>query len=152
MPYPYNVENINKRAIADPAGFALECEAIFNRKVAEAAAMISEHAVTADSHVVFLSGPSGSGKTTTAQKICDSLENLGIHAHTLSLDKYYVALDPETAPRTEEGDYDLESPYCLDLELLNTHFHMLERGEEAIIPHFNFEIQKRDPTMESRSS
>ena len=148
MPYPYNIDKINRRAAHDPIGFARECEAIFNRKVEEAAAMIFEHAVTADSHVVFLSGPSGSGKTTTAQKICDALEHLGIHAHTLSLDKYYLSPDPEIVPRTKEGDFDLESPYCLDLELLNAHFHMLERGEEVLIPHFNFEIQARDPSME----
>ena len=35
LPYPYNIENINKRAKSDPIGFACECEAIFNRKMAE---------------------------------------------------------------------------------------------------------------------
>ena len=110
MPYPYNITVINRRAFEDPAGFARECEAIFNRKVAESAAMIAERAVAADSHVVFLSGPSGSGKTTTAQKICSSLENLGVRAHTISLDCYYKTPDPLTSPLTEDGEYDLESP------------------------------------------
>ena len=145
MPYPYSIAAINKRAAVDPEGFARECEAIFNRKVDETAATVAEHADAVKSHVVFLSGPSGSGKTTTAQKICDSLEHLGIHARTLSLDKYYLTPDPKTVPRTEEGAYDLESPFCLDLKLLNTHFHMLDRGEEVIIPHFNFATQSRDP-------
>lgn len=145
MPYPYNITNINRRAFEDSKGFARECEAIFNRKVAEAAAMIAERATAADSHVVFLSGPSGSGKTTTARKICDSLENLGMHAHTISLDEYYNSPNPETSPKTESGEYDLESPYCLDLKLLNDHFRLLEEGAEVLIPHFNFEVQKRDP-------
>ena len=147
MPYPYLIDNINRRIASDPAEFAHECEAIFNRKVAETAAAIYEQTMAVGSHVVLLSGPSGSGKTTTAQKICDALENLGVHAHTVSLDKYFVTFNPETAPRTEDGELDRESPLCLDIDLLNTHFHLLELGEEVIIPHFNFCIQARDPSM-----
>jgi uridine kinase len=142
MPYPYNLETINARAAEDPQGFARECEAIFNRKVAETAAMIAERSGT--SCVVFLSGPSGSGKTTTAKKLCDVLEALGVCAETVSIDKYYMPINPETAPRTEDGEIDLESPYCLDLELLEAHFEMLENGMEVIVPHFNFKKQSRD--------
>jgi len=146
MPYPYSIETINKRATDDPEGFARECEAIYNRKVMEAAASIAER--SALSSVVFLSGPSGSGKTTTAHKICGALEYLDIMAHTVSLDKYYVTLDPETAPRTDDGEIDIESPFCLDLELLSKHFHALDRGDEVIIPHFSFKLQARDPAKE----
>ena len=143
MPYPYYIETINKRATGDPESFAHECEAIFNRKVEEVAAMITEHLSV--SRVVFLSGPSGSGKTTTAKKICDALEGIGIHAHTVSMDKYFVTLDPDNAPRTDDGKIDHESPYCLDLDLLISHFGLLESGEEVIIPHFNFKTQAREP-------
>jgi len=141
MPYPYNIEMINKRVSEDPQGFALECEAIFNRKVAEAAAMISERSEV--SRVVFLSGPSGSGKTTTANKICDALELIGVRAHCVSLDKYFVTFNPETAPRTEEGDFDRESPHCLDLEMLGNHFQMIESGKEILIPYFDFKTQSQ---------
>ena len=144
MPYPYDLEMINKRAVSDPENFANECEAIFNRKVEEVAATITER--ISASRVVFLSGPSGSGKTTTANKICDALEGIGVHAHTISMDKYYVAHDPETTPRTPDGEVDLESPYCLDLDLLSSHYGMLDRGEEVVIPHFNFKMQARDPS------
>ena len=138
----FDLEMINKRVKADPEGFAVECEGIFNCRVAGAASMIAKR--IAKSRVVLLSGPSGSGKTTTAQKICDALENLGIHAHSISMDKYFVTPDPETAPRTANGDIDKESPYCLDIKLLNEHFGMLERGEEIMIPHFNFKTQSQD--------
>ena len=143
MPYPYDVSRINRRAFEDPAGFAMECEAIFNRKVDETAATISERTSAANSKVVFLSGPSGSGKTTTAQKICDALGLIGIRAHSISLDRYFVTPNPETSPLTADGEYDLESPYCLDLELLNRHFNMLEFGEEVMVPHFDFSKQAR---------
>ena len=142
MPYPYDINEINKRASKDPKGFALECEAIYNRKVMEAAASISERAQL--SRVVFLSGPSGSGKTTTALKICDAIKKLGIHAHTISMDMYFLASDRKEAPRTDDGELDLESPYCLDLKLLNEHYYKLDRGEEVTIPHFCFGKQDRD--------
>ena len=146
MPYPYNIEDINRRATTDPADFARECEAIYARKVMEAAASIKERA--AQSRVVFLSGPSGSGKTTTAHKICHALEGIKIRAHTVSLDKYYLTLDPETAPRTDDGEYDLESPYCLDLDMLNEHFSALARGDGVMVPHFSFKTQSRDRSSE----
>ena len=144
MPYPYNIERINRRSKEDPEGFARECEAIFNRKVEEAAAVILERALATDSHVVFVSGPSGSGKTTTSKKICVALEGLGVRAVAVSMDEYFSSPDAETYPRTEEGDFDRESPYCLDLELLNEHIQMLERGEDIMIPHFNFLLQARE--------
>jgi uridine kinase len=142
MPYPYHISDINKRATDDPKGFAEECEAIYNRKVNEAAASIFERIPMCN--VVLLSGPSGSGKTTTAQKICDAIKKMGIHAHTVSMDKYYLSRDPETAPRTPDGEYDFESPHCLDLQLLDKHIDELSRGNEVMIPHFNFNTQKRD--------
>jgi len=94
----------------------------------------------------LLSGPSGSGKTTTALKICDAIKNLGIYAHTISMDMYFLTSDREAAPRTDDGEHDLESPYCLDLDLLNEHFTHLDRGDEVVIPYFCFNLQDRDPS------
>ena len=78
---------------------------------------------------VAVMGPSGSGKTTTALKIEEKLEEMGIHTHTVSLDNYFLTLDPETAPRNREGEIDFESPFFLDLDLLNRHFRLLDKGE-----------------------
>jgi len=146
MPYPYHIEDINRFASDNPKGFADMCEAIYTRKVGEAAAMIKERSEF--SRVVFLSGPSGSGKTTTAHKICSALGRIGIRAHTISLDKYYLKQNKETGPLTDDGEIDLESPLCLDLKLLNEQFSALNRGEEVLIPHFNFLLQARDPEHE----
>ena len=142
MPYPYRIDDINKRASGDPEAFAQECEAIFSRKVDEVAATIAER--MSISRIVFLSGPSGSGKTTTAIKICDALHAIGIRSHSVSMDKYFITLDPQTAPRTFDGKIDRESPRCLDIDLLIKHFDLLEDGEEVIIPHFDFMTQARN--------
>ena len=144
MPYPYDKDEINRRASNDPKAFAAECEAIYSRKVMEAAAGIAERAQI--SRVVLLSGPSGSGKTTTALKICDAIKNLGIYAHTISMDMYFLTSNREAAPRTDDGEHDLESPYCLDLDLLNEHFTRLDRGDEVEVPYFCFNLQDRDPS------
>jgi len=146
MPFPYSLEEINARVRNEKGDFAKECEAIYSRKVLEAAAVIKEKSEF--SHVAFLSGPSGSGKTTTALKVCHALESLGINATTVSLDKYYKPYNPETSPHTPDGEPDLESPYCLDLDMLGEHFHALDRGDEVIIPHFSFKLQARDPSKE----
>ena len=48
------------------------------------------------------------------------------------------------APRTPEGDIDYESPKLLDMELLDETFDRLSRGEEVIVPHFEFARQMRN--------
>lgn len=145
MPFPYDIRTINRKALDKPIAYARECEAIYNRKVKETAAAIFEN--TSFSNVVFLSGPSGSGKTTTAHKICDALKELGINTHNISLDKYFLEHDCNT-PRTKDGEKDLESPYCLDLELLDKHLGAVSRCMEITIPHFCFNMQARDLSKE----
>jgi len=146
MQNPYSIDEINRHAREDQEAFAFDCEITYSKKVMNAAAMIKERAK--HSSVVFMSGPSGSGKTTTALKICGALNSIGVHAYTVSLDKYYLRQELEYAPKTEDGEIDFESPYCLDLELLNNHFTALNAGQEVIIPHFSFKTQSRDPSKE----
>lgn len=136
----YDLKEINSRAKSDPKGFCKECEEQYNQKVATAAQMIAGN--LKNSHLVLLSGPSSSGKTTTASKISAALNNLGIGTHYISMDDYYQDVG-ENTPLTEEGEYDLESPYCLDLDLLSEHFAALADGKSVDIPKFDFNVRKR---------
>ena len=138
---PYSLKEINEAIRTDPKGFAEECDAGFAKKVENAARQIAEH--RRESHVILLSGPSGSGKTTTALKIEEALERIGISTHTISMDNYFNTIDPETAPRNREGAIDYESPFCLDIDLLNRHFSMLDRGETIHVPKYEFSRQMR---------
>lgn len=138
---PYSVTEINEAIRRDPAGFARDCDAGYTEKVRDAAGRIAAH--RGESHIVLLSGPSGSGKTTTALKIEEELRKLGIVSHTVSMDDYFKTYDPETAPRNRDGDVDYESPFCLDVDLLNRHFAMLDRGELIHIPKYEFARQMR---------
>lgn len=137
----YDLENINFRTVSDPKGFVQESDAQYQRKVETAAERIIENRV--NSPIVLLSGPSGSGKTTTAMKIAAELERRGVGTHYVSMDNYFNTIDPLTVPRTPEGDMDLESPLCLDMELLNQHFTMLANGERIFVPKYEFSRKMR---------
>ena len=138
----YQLQEIHDRIRADAKGFLEECDFSFRRRVEEAANRIVNR--TAESPIVLLSGPSGSGKTTTALKLEEELERRGISTHTISMDNYFRTMNPKTAPRTPEGAIDYESPLNLDMELLDETFTKLSRGEEVIIPKFEFARQMRN--------
>lgn len=139
---PYCLDQINQAVRQDPAAFMAAGDAAFHEKVCRAADLIQSH--RAKSPVVLLSGPSGSGKTTTAGMINAELERRGIHTHTISMDDYFLTPDPSTAPRTPDGEMDFESPLMLDLALLDDHFSRLARGEEILVPHFEFARRMRN--------
>lgn len=141
----YSVKQINEAIRSDPAAFAQECDEVFAKKVEHAAQKIADH--RGESHIILLSGPSGSGKTTTALKIEERLEEMGIETHTVSMDNYFNTIDPETAPRNREGDIDYESPFCLDVNLLNQHFAKLDRGELIYVPKYEFARQMRSDIL-----
>ena len=138
---PYSLTQLNDAIRSDPKAFVEECDAAYAKKVETAARKIAEH--RNESHVILLSGPSGSGKTTTALKVEEALEKMGIETHTVSMDNYFHTVDPETAPRNREGAIDFESPFCLDVDLLNRHFSMLDRGETIHVPKYEFARQMR---------
>ena len=142
---PYSLTQINEAIRSNPKAFAEECDAAFAKKVENAALKIAEH--RGESHIILLSGPSGSGKTTTALKIEEKLDSMGIETHTVSMDNYFNTIDPETAPRNREGAIDYESPFCLDVDLLNRHFAMLDRGETIHIPKYEFARQMRSDIL-----
>lgn len=142
---PYCLKTINEAIRSDPKAFAEECDAAFAEKVQNAASRIANH--RGESHIILLSGPSGSGKTTTALKIEEALDHMGIQTHTVSMDNYFNTIDPETAPRNREGAIDYESPFCLDVDLLNRHFSMLDRGETIHVPKYEFARQMRSDIL-----
>jgi len=141
---------INRRASEDPAQFLRECDEEYNEKLCRAAEAI--HKNLNQSPIVLLSGPSGSGKTTTAMKIRDELSRRGVKSRSISMDNYFKTVRPDTVPRTATGEPDLESPLCLDMDLLNEHFTKLSRGERIYVPKYEFARQMRtvEPSMSLR--
>ena len=137
----YDLSEINFKTVSDPRGLIEESDAIYHANVETAAEKIADN--IKNSPIVLLSGPSGSGKTTTAMKVSEALERRGVRSHYVGMDDYFNTVSPETTPRTPEGEYDLESPLCLDMELMNEHFTMLARGERIHVPKYEFSRRMR---------
>lgn len=138
----YQLQEINARIRRDAAGYLEECDSLYESRISEAADHIIKN--LARSPLVLLSGPSGSGKTTTALKVEEELKRRGVNSYTISMDNYFQTVNRKTAPRTETGEIDFESPKIMDAELLDAHFTALARGEEIIVPKFEFARQMRN--------
>lgn len=136
----YDLSEINLRTVSDPKGFMEESDEKYRRMVEQAADKIIEN--RRSSPIVLLSGPSGSGKTTTSMKVAEALNRRGIGTHYVAMDDYFKTVDADT-PRTASGELDLESPLCMDMELLNRHFTMLASGERIFVPKYEFSRRMR---------
>ena len=64
----------------------------------------------------------------------------GLKPLQISLDDYFV--DREKTPKDASGEYDYESIYALDLDLINEQFNALFRGEEVELPKYDFQSGK----------
>lgn len=114
-------------------------EALHEKKIAQIADMINEKKET---KVVLIAGPSSSGKTTFANRLSVQLRVNGYVPVPISLDDYFV--DREHTPKDENGEFDFESIYSIDIELFNNHLSRLLKGEEVEIPSFNFRKGERE--------
>ena len=140
----YNLELINSAVSMKPTELIEYGEGLYTRRIDRAAGKICDN--LEKSPIILVSGPSSSGKTTTAQKLGEALLKKGVNAKTVAMDNYFKSFDPETAPRDENGEIDLESPECLDVELLVRHFNELSKGREVNVPYFNFLNRQRSET------
>ncbi len=116
-------------------------EALQEKKIAHIA---DEIAARPEVKMVLIAGPSSSGKTTTCKRLSIQLLCNGIRPVPVSLDDYFV--DRELTPRDADGEYDYESLYALNLDLLNRQLNQLFAGEEVELPKYNFQTGKSEPS------
>ena len=114
-------------------------EALQEKKIAQIA---DEIASRKGVKLVLLAGPSSSGKTTTCKRLSVQLLANGLKPLQISLDDYFINRD-ET-PKDASGEYDYESIYALNLDLINKQFNALFRGEEVELPKYNFQQGKSE--------
>ena len=123
------------------AGFTTDIinisEALQEKKIAKIAEDIANRKGV---KLVLLSGPSSSGKTTSCKRLSIQLAVNGLKPLQISLDDYFV--DREKTPKDANGEYDYESIYALDLQLINDQFNALFRGEEVELPKYDFQTGK----------
>lgn len=112
-------------------------EALQEKKLAKIAEEIASREGV---KLVLLAGPSSSGKTTSCKRLSIQLAVNGLKPLQISLDDYFV--DRDKTPKDENGEFDFESIYALNLDLLNDQFNALFRGEEVELPKYDFPLGK----------
>ena len=112
-------------------------EALQEKKIAKIAEEIASRKGV---KLVLLAGPSSSGKTTSCKRLSIQFAVNGLKPLQISLDDYFV--DREKTPKDASGEYDYESIYALDLDLINEQFNALFRGEEVELPKYDFQSGK----------
>lgn len=114
-------------------------EALQEKKISQIADMISTRRGV---RMVLISGPSSSGKTTFCKRLSIQLLTCGVKPVPVSLDDYFV--NREETPKDDSGEYDYESLYALDIELLNRQLNALFTGEEVELPRYNFQTGRSE--------
>ena len=105
-------------------------------------AFIADEIKKRNSRVVLIAGPSSSGKTTTSKRLSVHLMACGLKPYAISLDDFF--LDRVSTPRKEDGEYDFESIYSIDLPYFNESLNRILAREEVELPHYNFQSGKRE--------
>lgn len=114
-------------------------EALQEKKIVKIADEIQNRP---DIKLVLISGPSSSGKTTFSKRLSIQLMANGMHPYPISLDDYF--LNRKDTPKDENGEYDFESLYALDIPYFNTQLKDLMEGKEIELPRFNFQKGERE--------
>lgn len=145
--YIMGLGNVGDFNLACQKGYATDlinvAEALQEKKIAQIADAIYNRGENGNRvKLVLISGPSSSGKTTFSKRLSVQLMTNGLRPYPISLDNYFV--EREQTPKDENGKYDYESLYALDLQLFNTHLQALLRGEEVELPRFNFTLGKKE--------
>lgn len=86
--------------------------------------------------LVLIAGPSSSGKTTISKKLSLYLKSKGINPFVLSTDDFFK--NRIDTPKNENGEYEYDIPEALDIDLFNEKLTSLIKGEETLLPTYNF--------------
>lgn len=132
------VGELNAATTQDASGDIIKiAEALQEKKICHISDRIAS---LSNVKVILIAGPSSSGKTTFSKRLSIQLMTSGLKPYPISLDDYFV--NREDNPRDENGDYDYESIYALNLKLFNEHLQMLLAGEEIELPKYDFAAGK----------
>ncbi|MBQ6519524.1 MAG: TGS domain-containing protein, partial [Anaerolineaceae bacterium] len=119
----------------------LVSESLLDRQFTKAAEAIVKHRDKIK--VVMIAGPSSSGKTTSSKRLSIELLTHGISPIPVEMDNFF--LDRALTPRDENGEYDFETVYALNIPVFRDCIKRLIEGEEVQIPRFDFVSGKSLP-------
>ncbi len=130
----HNIIDVNKLVDNyDISEFILVEEALHEKKIAEIAASI---VTDSDIRLILIAGPSSSGKTTFAKRLSVQLQASKTRPIVIGMDDYFI--DRDKTARKENGDFDFESIYAMDLDFLNQQLIAILNGESVELPMYDF--------------
>lgn len=139
------LENVGDLNIANQTGHMGDivkvAEALQEKTIADIAEKIAGR-FKKGVRIVLVSGPSSSGKTTFRKRLEVQLMVNLIKPVGISLDDYFV--NRANTPKDENGEYDYESLYALDLKQFNEDMSRLLKGEKVSLPTYNFTTGERE--------
>ena len=137
------VTTIGELNAACAAGYANDLinvsEALQEKMISRLADQIAENPKY---KVILIAGPSSSGKTTTSKRLSVQLMACGKRPVPISLDDYFV--DREKTPLDENGNYDYESVYAMNIPLFTDQMNALIEGKSVELPRYNFQTGKSE--------
>ncbi|MEG0560587.1 MAG: nucleoside kinase [Muribaculaceae bacterium] len=137
-----DVGNLNKAVAQRQTAMLINvAEALHDKMIGRISDEITERFNNGGARVVLIAGPSSSGKTTTTKRLAIHLMTNLIRPKMISLDDYFV--NREDTPLDENGEYDYESLYALDINSFNNDLKQLIDGQEVSLPTYNFELGRR---------
>lgn len=138
-----NVGELNETVLQGRSAMLINvAEALHEKIIAGIAEKITKRYHKGGARIVLIAGPSSSGKTTTTKRLAIQLMTNLLKPQMVSLDNYFV--DRVHTPRDEQGDYDYESLYALDLEQFNKDLNDALDGKEVKLPTYNFQTGERE--------
>lgn len=141
-PYHYGtIEQSEVNQLAQENYFSLieQSENFYRQQLSQVADQVD--AQSRESQVLCLSGPSASGKTTTAHNLARLFQSRGRACRVISLDDFY--LDRSRSPRRPDGQFDFETIYSLDIELIQHCIQELTQQGHTRTPVFDFQTKQR---------
>lgn len=138
-----NVGELNEAVAQGNAAMLINvAEALHDKKIGRISDEILHRFNDGGARIVLIAGPSSSGKTTFTKRLSIQLMTNLLIPQSISLDDYFV--NRVNTPLDENGEYDFESLYALDLEQFNKDLNALINGEEVELPYYNFETGQRE--------
>lgn len=135
-----NVEVINKKIDTNQKKLILDVESRYRGQLFNVAFKVLENP---NINVILLAGPSCAGKTTSAKLLKEVLEKHKKHVVTISMDDFFI--DREDTPFLSNGQRDLDSPKCVNTEMLEKCFSSFFAGKKTGFPVYDFISGKNNP-------
>lgn len=130
---------VEKEAAQGMTGLIYRSEKNFDNQVeALARAVFDDKQIK----IVFVAGPSSSGKTTFSKLLQHDLRALGIMAHYVGLDDFFI--NRADVPILPSGLKDFDSIHAIDLPLVHQAIEGIMNDEWIEVPKYNFLTGERE--------